>query len=70
MGEPTVRSTPAEVLEGPPTPSRADDAWHQTLHVGLVIPLQGPAGMFGPSCEASAALAVEEINADSGALGR
>ncbi len=70
MGEPTVRSTPAEALEGPLALSRADDAWYQTLHVGLVIPLQGPAGMFGPSCEASAALAVEEINADAGVLGR
>jgi len=41
-----------------------------TLHVGLVIPLQGPAGMFGPSCEASADLAVDEINSASGVLGR
>src|SRR3712207_3649638 len=70
MGEPTVRSTSAEALEGQLDVWRADDAWHQTLHVGLVIPLQGPAGMFGPSCEASAALAAEEINADSGVLGR
>lgn len=48
----------------------ADGPWGDTLQVGLVIPLQGPAGILGPSCEASAALAVEEINAGSGVLGR
>ena len=30
--------------------------------VALVIPLQGPAGIFGPSCEACAELAAEEVN--------
>ena len=53
-----------------PLQRRPGDAWHDTLHVGLVIPLQGPAGMFGPSCEASARLAADEINAASGVLGR
>lgn len=42
----------------------------QTLQVALVVPLQGPAGIFGPSCEASARFAVDEINAGSGVLGR
>ena len=37
--------------------------------VGLVVPLQGPAGLFGPSCEAVAATAVRMIN-DAGVLGR
>ncbi|WP_369133394.1 substrate-binding domain-containing protein [Modestobacter sp. I12A-02662] len=37
--------------------------------MGLVVPLQGPAGIFGPSCEAVAATAVREINRD-GLLGR
>ena len=46
------------------------DPWRETLHVGLVIPLQGPAGMFGPSCEASAQLAVDEANRECGVLGR
>lgn len=41
-----------------------------TLDIALVIPLQGPAGIFGPSCECCAQLAVEEINAESGVLGR
>src|SRR5438445_12715805 len=40
------------------------------LDVALVIPLQGPAGIFGPSCECCAQLAAEEVNAESGVLGR
>jgi urea transport system substrate-binding protein len=42
----------------------------ETITVGLVIPLHGSAGMFGPSCELCARLAVEEINAEGGVLGR
>ncbi|TDU04444.1 amino acid/amide ABC transporter substrate-binding protein (HAAT family) [Streptomyces sp. 846.5] len=38
--------------------------------VALVVPLQGPAGIFGPSCELSARLAAEEINAAGGVLDR
>lgn len=33
------------------------------LAMALVVPLQGPAGIFGPSCESCALLAMEEINA-------
>ena len=40
------------------------------LDVALVVPLQGPAGLFGPSAELCARLAQEEINADGGVLGR
>jgi ABC-type branched-subunit amino acid transport system substrate-binding protein len=40
------------------------------LNMALVVPLHGPAGIFGPSCETCAALAVEEINAEGGVLGR
>lgn len=40
------------------------------LNVALVIPLQGPAGIFGPSCGLCAQLAAEELNADGGVLGR
>ena len=40
------------------------------LKVGILIPLSGPAGLFGPSCENCARLAVEEINAAGGILGR
>jgi ABC-type branched-subunit amino acid transport system substrate-binding protein len=32
--------------------------------------LQGPAGIFGPSCELCALLATEEINLENGVLGR
>lgn len=40
------------------------------LTMALVVPLQGPAGIFGPSCESCAQLAAEEINAEGGVLGR
>jgi len=40
------------------------------LEVAFVIPLSGPAGIFGPSCEACGALAVDEINGTGGVLGR
>src|SRR4051812_16733707 len=36
----------------------------------MVVPLQGPAGLFGPSCEAIAELAVYELNKAGGILGR
>src|ERR1700756_4831473 len=41
-----------------------------TIELGLVIPLQGPAGIFGPSCEACAQLAAEELNLGPGVLGQ
>ncbi|HTJ70938.1 MAG TPA: substrate-binding domain-containing protein [Actinospica sp.] len=40
------------------------------LTAALVIPLSGPAGVFGPSCELSARLAVAELNDAGGVLGR
>lgn len=40
------------------------------LDVALVIPLHGPAGILGPSSELCAQLAVEEVNAERGVLGR
>ena len=40
------------------------------LNVAFVIPRSGPAGMFGPSCELSARLAAEELNAADGVGGR
>lgn len=40
------------------------------FRVGLVIPLQGPAGIFAPSCEAVAALAAREVNDRGGVHGR
>lgn len=38
--------------------------------LALVVPLQGPAGIYGPSCQVSAQLAVEELNATTGIGGR
>lgn len=40
------------------------------VNVGLVIPMRGPAGLFGLSCTACAVLAGEEINDDGGLLGQ
>ncbi|MFD8719882.1 substrate-binding domain-containing protein [Streptomyces sp. NPDC059629] len=51
-----------------PVPPR--DSAHTPLLLALVVPLQGPAGVFGPSCESAARLAVEELNLAGGVLGR
>lgn len=40
------------------------------LDVAFVVPRSGPAGIYGPSCESCATLAVEEINSSYGVLGR
>ena len=40
------------------------------LMVGVLIPISGPAGLFGPSSRNCTELAVEEINAAGGILGR
>lgn len=40
------------------------------LKVGVLIPISGPGGLFGPSCRNCTELAVEEINAAGGILGR
>jgi urea transport system substrate-binding protein len=42
----------------------------ETLQVALVLPLHGPAGLFGPSAEVCAQLAAAEVNVESGVLGR
>lgn len=40
------------------------------LVVALVLPFQGSAGLYGPSCQVSAQLAIEELNATRGIAGR
>ncbi len=40
------------------------------LRIGLLIPLSGPAGLWGPLAHKCATLAVDEINARGGVLGR
>lgn len=57
-------------MRSPVAPSGTSPLRSQTLTVALVIPLQGPAGIIGPSAELCAQLAVEELNATTGAAGR
>ncbi|CAO3440989.1 substrate-binding domain-containing protein [Azospirillum endophyticum] len=40
------------------------------MKIGVIVPRSGPAGIWAPSCEASAILAASEINATGGILGR
>ena len=40
------------------------------ITIGLLIPQEGPPGIWAPSAEASAALAVHELNGTGGILGR
>ncbi|MEZ3161527.1 substrate-binding domain-containing protein [Microbacterium sp. BWT-B31] len=42
----------------------------EPLRIGLAIPLQGPAGIFGPSCETAALLAAAQLNEHDGILDR
>jgi len=43
---------------------------HDTLSVAFVVPLQGPTGIYGPSCLACGELAAEQLNAVDGIGGR
>jgi len=40
------------------------------LPIALVVPLQGPTGIYGPSCLACAELAADELNQRNGINGR
>lgn len=40
------------------------------LSIALVVPLQGPTGLYGPSCLACGELAAEQLNAGNGIAGR
>lgn len=42
----------------------------QSLSVAFVVPLQGPTGIYGPSCLACGELAVEQLNSRNGIAGR
>lgn len=46
--------------------STVGEAWR----VAMVVPLQGPGGVFGPACEAVSELAAHDLNVDGGVLGR
>lgn len=65
----TARGFPAERGDGaltPPTPIGR----RGTVDVAFVVPRSGSVGIYGPSCEACGTLAVEEVNAGGGLLGR
>lgn len=49
----------------PSSPTRTD-----ALEVAFVVPRSGPAGLFGPACEACGVLAADELNEAGGVLGR
>ncbi len=54
-------------MTGGPALRRADSpVWR----LAMVVPLQGPAGLFGPSCEAVGELAVRDLNEAGGVRGR
>lgn len=61
---------PAEPPQPPPGSALVTGRVPEELAVALVVPLSGPAGVFGPSCELSARLAVGELNEAGGVLGR
>ncbi|CAN5465057.1 substrate-binding domain-containing protein [soil metagenome] len=41
-----------------------------TIDIALVVPRSGSAGIYGPSCEACAELAITDVNATAGLLGK
>ena len=47
-----------------------NDSRRELLSVAFVVPLQGPTGIYGPSCLACGQLAVEQLNAVDGIGGR
>lgn len=49
-----------------PATSGRDEAWR----LAMVVPLQGPGGVFGPSCEAVSRLVADDLNRAGGVLGR
>ncbi|HET6293432.1 MAG TPA: substrate-binding domain-containing protein [Kribbella sp.] len=42
----------------------------EVVSIAFVVPLQGPTGIYGPSCLACGQLAVEQLNARNGIAGR
>jgi urea transport system substrate-binding protein len=66
MAFPSIHPRPME----DPIPTNASGADRATTDIALVVPVSGPAGMFGPSCEINAELAVVDIDASGGILDR
>lgn len=63
----TIATTPSSLAMAANDP---DTASAGGVRLALVTPWQGSAGMFGLSCRACSEIAVNEINADGGLLGR
>jgi len=42
----------------------------ERLKIAMLVPLSGPAGLWGPSCQTGALLALREVNQSGGILGR
>ncbi|MBS1696212.1 MAG: substrate-binding domain-containing protein [Actinobacteria bacterium] len=57
-------------MSGTTPPIVAPGVRADTIDVALVIPRSGSAGIYGPSCEACAELAIADLNASTGLLGR
>ncbi len=51
-------------------PDQPRDPTVDVVSVAFVVPLQGPTGIYGPSCLACGELAVEQLNARRGITGR
>lgn len=51
-------------------PARSPDRESAALPIAFVVPLQGPTGIYGPSCLACGELAAEQLNAGDGIAGR
>lgn len=53
-----------------PVPPAQPHRRRESLSVAFVVPLQGPTGIYGPSCLACGELAVDQLNARDGIAGR
>ena len=53
-------------MTGPPSTGGDPERWR----IAMVVPLQGPSGIFGPACEAVSHLVAQDLNAAGGVLGR
>ena len=58
------------LFAGFPSLIRPVAAANKEFTIGLFIPLSGPASLFGPSSQACAELAVDELNKNGGILGQ
>jgi urea transport system substrate-binding protein len=67
---PLVPSIVARGRDGLDRPLARAQRRSDRLKIAMLVPMSGPAGLWGPSCQTSAVLASREINAGGGILGR